>query len=85
MGYCPIEEKIPKASSKELYGWWLNARKTYYAAGGHGKAAANRFVSNLYRQELVKRKDPLADKCTERYDENPDLEKIGVFNGEGAV
>ena len=79
------EEKILKATSEELYLWWLNARVTFAMAGGHGKANINEYTAKLYKEELVKRNSPYVAKCVDKFRDNEDFDTIAVFNGEGAV
>ena len=74
--HCPFEEWIrhTKAEIMQLY---MNAKKTYWGANGHGKAERNLAASKYYIDIMNKYKIPIP----------PDniATIMGSFNGKGAV
>jgi len=77
------DEEIKESSLEHLMQCYLNARKTWYGAGGHTKANMNKHFSELYLEEIIKRggKSQL-DELLKQKDSKGDM--IGQFNGTGA-
>lgn len=72
----PYEEWIRRSKS-EIMHKYMNAKKTYWGAGGHGKAERNLAAAKYYIDVMNKYNIPIP----------PDniATIIGSFNGEGAV
>ena len=60
----------------ELTQMYMNAKKTYWSAGGHGKAARNENAAQTFYDEMVKRNVSIPN--------NDCVSENGVFNGPGA-
>lgn len=77
------EEQIKTIDDASLIECYLNARKTWYGAGGHNKANMNRRATEEYGEELIKRlgESKLAEIAEQK---TPDGQMLGSFNGMGA-
>ena len=60
----------------KLFQCYCNARRTYFGALGHNKAEMNDRISKDYAEELTRRETDVPT--------DDDVEKYGIFNGDGA-
>lgn len=70
------QQTIQFLGSQSIIRFLANATATYYSAGGHGKAAQNKVLCEVYKAELLEREVDIPS-----IDE---LLKVGEFNGEGS-
>ena len=77
------DTELKEISLDELLQCFLNARKTWYGAGGHTKANMNKYHAERYQTEILKRggKDAL-DELLKQKDSKGDV--LGSFNGRGS-
>jgi hypothetical protein len=80
---CLKDSEIKESSLEHLLQCYLNARKTWYGAGGHTKANMNKYYSELYLAEIIKRDgQSQLDELLKQKDSKGDT--IGSFNGVGS-
>tara|TARA_R100000951_G_C2575018_1_gene160062 strand:- start:271 stop:498 length:228 start_codon:yes stop_codon:yes gene_type:complete len=71
-----IAKEYKYHKSEKLFQCYCNARRTYFGALGHNKAEMNDRISKDYAEELKRREFDVPT--------DDDVEKRGIFNGDGS-